>query len=106
MKKLFLAIFVMIFSLSQIYSFTITVQKDPDLKTPVTIKVEIDGIPRTIGDLNFQNIDKIPFETSIIDSAKVTITAKCDRLEVKIENNLTGAQIFTISKSGGKLEIK
>ncbi|MBU4269525.1 hypothetical protein KJ644_00215 [Candidatus Dependentiae bacterium] len=106
MKKLFLAIFFTFLSLAQIYSFTITVQKDPNLQSPVVIKVEVDGIPRTIGDFNFQNLGLNGFETTLMNPATLTITAKSDALEVKFESKITGARIFSISKIGDKLEIK
>lgn len=111
MKKMFFIIgFIFLFAgfFSRASAFTITVQPDNEsLKNiPVLIKVEIDGIPRTIGDNNFQDITKVPFETTLLQKAKVKITCKIGTTRIKKEFTPKKAQIFIIKKIGDTFQIQ
>ena len=108
-KLLFITSFIFLFAgfFSGASAFTITVQPDISLiDIPMSIKVEVDGIPKTIGDNNFQSITKVPFETTLMQEAKVKITCKVGTIEIEKEFTPKKAQIFIIKKTGDTFQIQ
>ncbi|MBD3273287.1 hypothetical protein GF385_02980 [Candidatus Dependentiae bacterium] len=109
MKKIFLiSFFILLFSgcCSKCDAFTLTVQADPSLNLPVLTRVEIDGIPRTIGTNNFQDISKKPFETTLLEKSDVEITAKIGTLDITKKFVVESAKILNIKKDNGNLKIE
>jgi hypothetical protein len=106
MKKLVLIIAFSIFSIIS-NAFVVTVQKSDGIKgIPVKIKVLVDGIPRTIGQDNFQDISIKDFETTLLQEALVKIIAKIGNIEISKDQKIQKAKIFTIKPEGSGYVIK
>ncbi|MFH1461637.1 MAG: hypothetical protein ABIF12_01700 [bacterium] len=101
MKKLFfVTLFFLLISLhNKTNAFTVTIQKDSSITdSNILVKVSIDGIPRTIGTNNFQDITKMPFETTILQKSELEINATIGSVKIQKKYTVNKAQIFTITK--------